>query len=37
MDEPTRSRAPGFEKLQRELLTMVEAIGDYVRQRARLR
>ncbi len=37
MDEPTRSRAPGFEKLQRDLATMVEAIGDYVRQQAHLR
>ena len=37
MDEPTRSREPGFEKLQRDLVTMVEAISDYVRQQARLR
>jgi N-formylglutamate amidohydrolase len=37
MDEPTRSRGPGFERLQRELAAMVEAIGDYVRLRIRQR
>jgi len=37
MDEPTRSRGPGFEQLQRDLAAMVEAISDYVRQRVRRR
>jgi N-formylglutamate deformylase len=33
LDEPTRSRGPGFAGLQRDLTVLVEAIGDFVRHR----
>jgi N-formylglutamate deformylase len=33
LNEPTRSRGPGFTRLQRNLTALVEAIGDFVRHR----
>jgi N-formylglutamate amidohydrolase len=33
MDETTRSRGPGFERLQRDLAAMVEVVCDFVRHR----
>jgi N-formylglutamate amidohydrolase len=37
LDAPTRSRGPGFATLQRDLTALVEALGDFVRQRVAAR